>query len=639
MTKIPPTSEPTTRPRVVVAASETTRQSKPDYRFTDQRIIQHFEVAAANSATIDQLLSNLATIVTHQSECLGLWACQRNGNGEFGSAHLLTDPDSASLWTAVEDHACEMMERVARTRQICSSPIRSTSRSELVVAPVCSEIEAEEQTPVHLVLIGCFSAEQESVLRLQWLLGLASQTIARWQQHRNLKHQETRIRSLTDTMGLIHSLDQTTSIPEASLVITNHLRRLCKSEQVAISFCDTKGNSRLAAISDVEQIDLSCESNKLISHANQQTLLTGHELCYPAGDTANSPALLALEKYCKANSVESCINLPLVTSDNRTIGAVLIAGCTEQTSDTDYRQYVGQLIKMSSGHLDVVVRANRGTRDVVRNSWKKLRSANLFRALLIGFVCLTALMFVPLPYRVTCECEVQPVMRRFVAAPHQGILEKTFVESGELIESDHVVAHLDGRQLRIELSGLRAEFDGARKRRDSALAQGDVALSQIAKSEMERLRSNMEILEQNLANLEIRSPIAGIVVSGDLEKVEGAPVEMGQTLFEIAPLNEMLAEIGIPESEIQYVQPGMQVAIKLNAFPFKTWQGVVEQIHPRTEIVDDESVFVAHVKLSNVDNQLRPGMKGSAKITTESAPVGWNLFHRSWESVRYWMIW
>jgi multidrug resistance efflux pump len=474
---------------------------------------------------------------------------------------------------------------------------------------------------------------------LQWLLGLTSETIARWHLHRSVKHKETLIRSLGDTIGLINSLDQTTSTLEASLVITNHLRRSCQAEQVAISFCDSRGKATLSAISDVEQIDLNCESNKLVSIANEQSLIAEQELCYPAVADAPSPHLLALEKYCKANGFESCINLPLITFDKRTIGAVLIACRAEKVNDPSYRQYVGQLINVAAGHIDVVLRANRRTRDVFRNSWKKIRSANLTKAILIALACMAALMLVPLPYRVSCECEIQPVLRRFVAAPYQGILEKTFVESGDVIETDHVVAHLDGRQLRMELSGLRAEFAGARKRRDSALAQGDVALSQIASSEMKRHNSKIEILEQNLTNLEVRSPIAGIVISGDLEKVEGAPVEMGQTLFEIAPLDQMLAEIGIPESEIQYVKAGMQVDIKLNAFPFKTWTGIVEQIHPRTEIINDESVFVAQVKLSNEENQLRPGMKGSAKIKTKSAPIGWNLFHQSWESVRYWMIW
>lgn len=640
MTQIPPNKDTTHRQiRVVNASPAKPTETAPSYRFSDQRIIQHFEVAVANSPTIDQLLANVARIVTGQSECLSLWACQRNEIGEFGSAHLLTDKDGDPLWPVVEDHAREMIDRVVGTRQICSSPIHSKSQTELVVAPICPEIEAEPAAPVQLVLIGCFSAEKESVLRLQWLLGLVSQTIARWHQHRNLKNQETKTRSLSDAIGLVRSLDQTTSISEASLVITNHLRRLFQAEQVAISFCQSPGQARLTAISDVEQIDLSCESNKLVGSANEQAVIAGHDLVFPAVDSAHSPALLALEKYCKSNNVESCINLPLITDDDRTIGSVLIAGPADILSDEHYQKYVGQIISMAAGHLDVVVRANRGTRDVFRTSWRKLRSASLTKALLIGLGCLTALMFVPLPYRVACDCELQPVMRRFIAAPHQGILEKTFVESGDVIDADHVVATLDGRQLRLELSGLRADYDGARKRRDSALAQGDVARSQIAKSEMQRHHSEMEILEQNLANLEVRSPISGIVVSGDLEKVEGAPVEMGQTLFEVSPLDQMLAEIGIPESEIQYVEPGMHVTIKLNAFPFETWTGTIEQIHLTTEIIDDESVFVAQVKLSNEGNQLRPGMKGTAKIKSKSAPIGWNLFHRSWESVRYWMIW
>ena len=640
MTQIPPQNESApTRFQVVKPTSVGLGHAQNRHQYTDQRIIQKFDDAIVNSPSIDQLLASVAKIVTRESECLGFWACQRNDHGEFGSAHQLTENDNGALWTVVEDQTHEMIQRVSESRQICSSPILSETKTELVVGPICNELSADQTAQVQLVVVGCFSAEHQTVLRLQWLVGLVSQAIARWHQHRCLQHQETRLQSLNATIGLVHSLDQTTCISESSLVLTNHLRRLCQSEQVAISFCDSPGNAKLTAISDVEQIDLSCESNRIVENANQQAVIVGSELIYPPAETDNSPALLSLEKYCKANGIESCINLPLVTEDDRIIGSVLIGGPAEKTRDENYRQYVGQIIKMASGHLDVIVRANRGTRDVIRTSWIKYRRASLTKTLLLGLFCLAGLMLVPLPYRVGCDCEVQPVMRRFIAAPHQGILEKSLVQSGDVIAADHLLAQLDGRQLRLELSGLRAEFDGARKRRDSALAQGDVATSQIARSEMQRHRAKMDILEQNLTNLEIRSPIAGIVVSGDLEKVDGAPVEMGQTLFEIAPLDQMHAEIRIPESEILYVEPGMHVAIKLNAFPFKTWTGTVEQISPRTEIIDDESVFIAQVKLANENNQLRPGMQGSAKIQTPSAPIGWNLFHKSWESVRYWLIW
>jgi len=83
----------------------------------------------------------------------------------------------------------------------------------------------------------------------------------------------------------------------------------------------------------------------------------------------------------------------------------------------------------------------------------------------------------------------------------------------------------------------------------------------------------------------------------------------------------------------------MPVAIKLSAFPFQTFEGTVKRIHPKAEMVDDHSVFVAEVLLNRDHVELRPGMKGSAKIRSGWSPLAWNLFHRPWEAVRCWMIW
>ena len=60
----------------------------PAYRFTDQRITQHLDVAIDSSKTIDALLGNIGRIVTDQSDCLALWGCQLNQNGDCGAPHL-----------------------------------------------------------------------------------------------------------------------------------------------------------------------------------------------------------------------------------------------------------------------------------------------------------------------------------------------------------------------------------------------------------------------------------------------------------------------------------------------------------------------------------------------------------------------
>lgn len=614
------------------------RESKSEsgIQFTDQRIVQHFEVAISSSSSFEALLGNISRIVTSQSDCLALWICQRHESGDYGAPHQLTE-DGDAIWVVVEDHVMEMVQRVARTRQICSSPLRSKTTTELVVGPVL--LGKYNEAPVPMMLVGCFSSEHQSVLRQQWLVGMVSQTIARWRQFEAMGSLESKTKSLHDSIGLVHALDKTETVSDASMVIVNHVRRLCEAEQVALALCDGEHGIKVQAVSDVEKIDVHSESNKVISNACNQSILTGEVLQYPHPEGEHSPAMLALDKYCKSNNIESCIGLPLKSEDGQTFGSLLLGIDEPENKHPHFNEYLAKLVSLTSGHLAVVMRANQGLRDLTKKRWRVFRQAWLTKVVAGIALGLIGLMFVPWQYRVACDCEIQPVLRRFIASPHDGILEKSLVESGAIVEPDQLVANLDGSQLRIELSGLRAEFAGAKKRRDSAMASKEYGAKQIARSEMQRHQAKIEILEAQLENLEVRSPIAGIVVSGDLEKVEGAPVEMGKTLFEIAPLDNMLAEISIPEADIQYAKPGQTVTIKLNAFPFKSWSGTIEKIHPRAEILEDESVFIAQVRLNNQEDQLRPGMKGSAKIGTHYSPIGWNLFHQSWEKVRYWLIW
>ena len=121
------------------------------------------------------------------------------------------------------------------------------------------------------------------------------------------------------------------------------------------------------------------------------------------------------------------------------------------------------------------------------------------------------------------------------------------------------------------------------------------------------------------------------MISGDLEKAEGAPLTTGQSLFEIAPLDKMIVEVAVVEDEIAHVSPGMPVVIRLDAYPGQSWKATLQRIHPRSEIRDNESVFIAELTLTNPQGLLRPGMNGRAKITGKRHPLAWNLFHRPWE--------
>jgi multidrug resistance efflux pump len=266
-------------------------------------------------------------------------------------------------------------------------------------------------------------------------------------------------------------------------------------------------------------------------------------------------------------------------------------------------------------------------------------SSHKLVALLIGLVLVMGLLSIPRPYRIPCEAQVEPIKRRFVAAPFDGVLERALVKPGDVVREGQVLAVMDGREIRWELAGLAAEMGQAAKERDGHLARHDFGAAQLAGLEVERLRVREELLSKRGQNLEIKSPIDGVVVVGDLEKSEGVPLAVGERLFEIAPLEQMLAEVAIPEADLPWTQTGQAVEIVWDAYPDSTWQGTLERIHPRSELRDEEYLFIGEVLLENPEGVLRPGMHGRVAIQGPKKPWGWNLFHKPWHELRYFLGW
>ena len=78
-----------------------------------------------------------------------------------------------------------------------------------------------------------------------------------------------------------------------------------------------------------------------------------------------------------------------------------------------------------------------------------LAPVNWLRALHKRWVYLAVVLLVLValslsPYRVATDCTVEPLERRFVVAPFEGVFEKSLVRPGDLVEQNQVLAR-DGR--------------------------------------------------------------------------------------------------------------------------------------------------------------------------------------------------
>jgi RND family efflux transporter MFP subunit len=373
-----------------------------------------------------------------------------------------------------------------------------------------------------------------------------------------------------------------------------------------------------------------------VQDALDEALTHESETAWPQPTGSDQPhGALAHQKLVGLLGAESVASIPLRDGDNHIVGAVLFVDEPPASAFPLIKRHgmalATCLAALECRQLGFVARGIQQLLDKV--------ASRRGRLICLAVACLALLMIVPWPYQIHCDCRLQPVVRRFVVAPYDGTLATSQAAPGDIVEAGDVLAHMDGREIRWEIASLTADFARAEKERDAAMATHRTGASQLAELEMDRLEVQINQLEHRLENLAIRSPIDGVIVAGDLEKAQGAPLTIGQTLFEVAPLDRMSIELNVPEEDVASVGPAMEVVVNLDAFPDDPLKGNVDRIHPQAEVRDKESVFVAEFEMGNPDQRLRPGMNGWAKITGEGRSLGWILFHKPWTAMRRALAW
>ena len=598
--------------------------------------------AVATQSTMPDLICHLAGVINSQSDCLGLWFSLPTETGECTQFHPVPKRENDPVWPVVEDHVRSVVPDVVNSgsqRSILFQP-----EAQLVVSPVGSHL-SEMEFQLIGVWLACFSTESQSAVRQSWLMSMIAQATAAWFTSKDASVSESRIKQLNEILSALILLGQTDNVQQTCLVLCNQLRKHLSADQVAVALVEGSDSFRLVAVSDVEQIDHAADWTRDMTDACSCGGRLGQTVQFPSKPNELGESEVAtdeqdaLQHFCQTYEANGCVSIPLKRADGSVSASVLIATSAERVRNQATIDQFEKTTRMLGAHVDIVARANQGPKQWFTRKIEQWKSANWFRNALLGLAAAAIMLCLPLPYRISCDCTIQPVKRRFLSAPYDGILDHADAKLGDVVTEGMVLAQMDGGNLKIELLGIEAELAAARKKRDTALAQGEVAQSQIARSEMRRHQAKIDLFNEQLKNLEIRSPIDGLIVAGDLDKVEGAPLEMGQTVFEVAPLDRMLVEVAVDQSEVGYVRPEMPVDIKLNAFPFRSWTGTVKCIFPSTEIVNDKAVFVAEVEIENDEMKLKPGMEGTAKIRSDLACLGWSLFHRPWETVRYWTVW
>lgn len=268
-------------------------------------------------------------------------------------------------------------------------------------------------------------------------------------------------------------------------------------------------------------------------------------------------------------------------------------------------------------------------------AWAKPRP--LLRAVtkLLAIVLLGVYLFAPTTHRVSGTAELQGAIQRALIAPFDGYIAKASARAGERVAEGFVLAELDDRELRLEYRQLEGDKTELDKQYRKALAALDHAQARIIQAQIAQAQARIDLLSQQLDRIRLTVPFDGIVVEGDLSRSLGKPVERGEILFEIAPLDAYRVVIEVRDRDISVIESGQPGQLILAAIPHRPLPIEVTNITRMVDNTIEPGTFRVEARLNETIDVLRPGMRGVAKLAVGQRSRWWTWTHELVDWLRY----
>ncbi|HKS60780.1 MAG TPA: efflux RND transporter periplasmic adaptor subunit [Xanthobacteraceae bacterium] len=456
--------------------------------------------------------------------------------------------------------------------------------------------------------------------------------------------------SLGDRIGTVMELLATglhhDRFQEAATAVATELAGVFGCERVSIGFRKRK-HVKLAALSNsaafgkranlVRAIELAMEES-----TDQQTIIV-----VPAPE-GQEQIVRAHQSLSREHGQNTICTVPL-TEGNRVLGAITL----ERPADRPFDPASIQLCEHIGVLLGPVLKLKRDEdRWILRKALDSLiaflvrlfgpRHVALKLSALAAIAVAAFLVFAKGDYRVTADGSLEGTIQRALAAPVAGYLSDAQSRAGDIVKAGQVMATLDDRDLRLERLKWATQRAKQQREYSDALAKQELAKAQVLRTQIEQADAQLTLLDEQLSRLKITAPFDGVVVSGDLSQQLGAPVERGNTLFEVAPLKEYRIVLKVDERDVVDVTPGLSGELVLSSMPDRGFAFRVEKITPVSTPQEGRNFFRVEARPTGDSTELlRPGMQGVAKVTVDERRLAWIWSHKvvHWLRMFIWSWW
>ncbi len=566
-----------------------------------------------------------------------------------GGGLLLLGPDREGAYTPAA-----MWPDASRNLQYLSPAAERTlaERRGVVVAADGKSVPARDQNalvgyPIEVagvlhgaVVLDVLPGPDRELQRALRLLHWGSGWLVDQFRQRALAERDARLARVALALDLVATAFQERHLIAAAVAVVNELASRLKCDRVSLGF-ERAGVVEVAAISHTAVFDARMSLVRHIGAAMDEVLDLDTALVWPPADDEALGASAHAELAREFKSVAVC-SVPLPV-DGQTIGVLTLERGGGESFDAD----TVELCKTAGILLGPVLGLKR---DNERGGWQRLRDAareqaqalfgprhpgaKLLAVLALGVVLFFSL--VTTSYRVSAKAVLEGAVQRAAVAPFDGHIAQSLVRAGDTVQAGQVLCRLDDRELKLERARLLAEREQLLRRHRQALAAQDRSAMVVGVAQINQVEAQLSLIEDKLARATLLAPFDGVVVSGDLNQLLGAPVEQGKVLFQVAPLDAYRVMLEVDERDIANVATAQGGELALSGLPGRRLDFAVQKITPVSTTQDGRNYFRVEAQLRSSADRLRPGMEGVGKIVIGDRRLIWIWTHSLTDWLRLW---
>jgi hypothetical protein len=438
------------------------------------------------------------------------------------------------------------------------------------------------------------------------------------------------------------------SLDELAFAVTNSLKNKFNCEQVILG--QVRGGSiRIRSISGFDNVYPKSPGVQSIRQAMEECLDSGEPICCQEEDKWSDQQVSTghrlHRKWHEEVSGASVASVPMMVGE-RVVAVLAMSRQKKNPFSAEEIALIHSTVTPFAPAIMLVAKADRGltrhAKDTFNNAvgWLFARRSYRRKAMVLAILASIAYFcFAMTGYDITVSSRITPTEIRYFASPFEGTIKACHVEVGDQVVKGQLLYEMDTSDLKLQQAKLESDLEVLLLKANQALASEDVRSVALAGAEIDCVEAQLAIVLHNLAGASVRAPSDGTVVSGTLSKRIGEVVPMGSPLFEFVPQGDWAIELLIPETMADELKVGFEGQFACSARPGELLECKIIRIHPSSEPINGNNVFIAEATVKANPAWMRSGMEGVAQIDIGQRRVWWVALHRviDYLHLNFWM--